>query len=84
MDTEIFKARYLSKPFEVVDTKYLDTVLWEFESADIRAHKIDVSLEFWRILQASKYIRLKPNGDVFYKYLQVNVNPKQEVDFLLY
>ena len=78
-------VKYLNQPFdECADMKDLDAVLWEFETADIRAHRIDVSLKFWKDLQRCKHIRLKPNGDIFYKYLKINVNPDQEIDFLLY
>lgn len=79
-----FAPKYLNHPYEVADTKDLDAVLWELESVNIRTHVLDVSLEFWSRLQCSRYILLKSNGDIFYKYLKVNVNPKQEVDFLLY
>lgn len=62
----------------------LEAVLWDIESAGGKPHIMDVSLEFWKDLQASHHIRLASNGDVFYKYLQVNINPKQETDFILY
>lgn len=62
----------------------LEAVLWELESAGGKATNLDVSLEFWKDLQVSNHIRLAANGDVFYKYLQVNINPKQETEFVLY
>ena len=64
--------------------KELEAVLWEFETANIKAHSMDVSLEFWKELQSSKLTHMKPNGEVMYKYLTVNVDPKLETKFRLY
>lgn len=62
----------------------LESVLWELESAGGRANEVEVSLEFWKEMQCSSHIRLTQTGDIFYKYLIVNVNPQQETNFLLY
>lgn len=54
-----FKPQYLNKPAEgYAEVEELEAVLYELESADIRAHTLKVSLEFWRKLQPSKYIHL--------------------------
>ena len=62
----------------------LDSVLWAFESAGGKPTILEVSLSFWRELQNAKYIRLCQNDDIFYRYIKVIINPKQETDFLLY
>lgn len=64
--------------------KELESVLWELESANVRAHNLDVSLEFWKMLQCDRQVLLKSNGEIFYRYLKVNVNPKLEEKFRLY
>lgn len=80
-----FKPQYLNQPVDgYSEVEDLDAVLYELESADIKASMLDVSLEFWKRLQMDKHIRLTPNGDIFYKYLKINVNPQQETNFLLY
>lgn len=62
----------------------LESVLWELETADVKPSTIKVSLGFWKKMQPDRHVRLNQDGDIFYRYLQVKVNPKQEVDFLLY
>ena len=62
----------------------LEAILWELESAGGHPNNIDVSLEFWKEMQTSSHIRLTQTGDIFYKYLKVNVNPHQEINFLMY
>ena len=62
----------------------LDSVLWEFESAEGKPTILEVSLEFWKELQNTKHIRLCQNGDIFYRYIKVVINPKQETNFILY
>ena len=80
-----FKPQYLGKAAEEYpEAAELETVLYELESANIKASTLKVSLEFWRRLQLTKYIRINRDGDIFYKYLSVKVDPKQETDFLLY
>ena len=80
-----FKPQYLGKAAEEYpEVVELETVLYELESANIKASTLKVSLEFWRRLQLTKYIRINRDGDIFYKYLSVKVDPKQETDFLLY
>lgn len=64
--------------------KELESVLWELESAGGKATNLDVSLEFWKKLQCSNHVRLAANGDIFYKYLQVNIDPKLEENYQLY
>ena len=61
-----------------------DSVLWEFESTGGKPTMLEVSLSFWRELQNTKHIRLCKNGDIFYRYIKVIINPKQETDFILY
>ena len=61
-----------------------DSVLWEFESAGGKPGILEVSLEFWKELQNTKHIRLCQNGDIFYRYIKVIINPKQETNFILY
>lgn len=80
-----FKPQYLGKAAEEYpEVAELETVLYELESANIKASTLKVSLEFWRRLQLTKHIRINRDGDIFYKYLSVKVDPKQETDFLLY
>lgn len=62
----------------------LEALLWEFESAGIRANTLNVSLTFWKQLNSDKHIRLTPTGEIYYRYLFVNVNPKQESNFEIY
>ncbi len=80
-----FTAQYLNQPIEgSSEVEDLDAVLYELESANIKANTLEISLDFWRKLQLSKYVRLNQYGDIFYKYLKIYVNPKQEISFLLY
>lgn len=80
-----FKPQYLGKAAEeYLEVTELETVLYELESANIKASTLKVSLEFWRRLQLTKHIRINRDGDIFYKYLSVKVDPKQETNFLLY
>ena len=80
-----FKPQYLGKAAEEYpEVTELETVLYELESANVKASTLKVSLEFWRRLQLTKHIRINRDGDIFYKYLSVKVDPKQETNFLLY
>ena len=80
-----FKPQYLDKAAEVhPEVEELDAVLYELESANVKASTLEVSLEFWRKLRPTKHIRVNRDGDIFYKYLNVKINPKQETNFLLY
>lgn len=62
----------------------LEAVLWELESAGVKPSTVKVSLGFWKQMQHDHHVRLNQYGDIFYRYLRVKVNPKQEKDFLLY
>ena len=80
-----FKPQYLNKAAEgCPEVEKLDAVLYELESANVKASTLEVSLEFWRKLRLTKHIRISRDGDIFYKYLSVKLNPKQETNFLLY
>ena len=80
-----FTAQYLNQPIEgSSEVEDLDAVLYDLESANIKANTLEISLEFWRKLQSSKHICVNRDGDIFYKYLNVKLNPKQETNFLLY
>ena len=80
-----FKPQYLDKAAEgYPEVEELEIVLYELESANVKASTLKVSLEFWHRLQPTKHIRINRDGDIFYKYLSVKVSPKQETNFLLY